>query len=138
MNSPATSGSWRTCSSGPLPSARQTGSNRSICSSGPAGEAPAPGLIDSANTGGDQAEHAEAEPGLNASDEAEAEPVRDGAPETLALAPGQSLEDYLEAVEKKLITEALESTRWNKTAAAKKLGITFRALRYRLQKLDLE
>lgn len=60
------------------------------------------------------------------------------APETVALAPGQSLEDYLEAVEKQLITEALESTRWNKTAAAKKLGITFRALRYRLQKLDLE
>ncbi len=58
--------------------------------------------------------------------------------ETIALAPGQSLEDYLETVEKKLITEALESTRWNKTAAAKKLGITFRALRYKLQKLDLE
>ena len=58
--------------------------------------------------------------------------------ESVALAPGQSLEDYLEAVEKKLITEALESTRWNKTAAAKKLGITFRALRYKLQKLDLE
>ncbi len=57
---------------------------------------------------------------------------------TVALAPGQSLEDFLEAMEKKLITEALESTRWNKTAAAKKLGITFRALRYRLQKLDLE
>ncbi len=54
------------------------------------------------------------------------------------LAPGQSLEDYLETVEKQLIVDALESTRWNKTAAAKKLGITFRALRYRLQKLDLE
>lgn len=61
-----------------------------------------------------------------------------GPPGTVALAPGESLEDYLEAVEKKLIIEALESTRWNKTAAAKKLGITFRALRYRLQKLDLE
>jgi len=54
------------------------------------------------------------------------------------LAPGQSLEDYLETIEKRLIVDALESTRWNKTAAAKKLGITFRALRYRLQKLDLE
>jgi two-component system response regulator PilR (NtrC family) len=58
--------------------------------------------------------------------------------DALALAPGQSLEDFLEAVEKKLIVEALESTRWNKTAAAKQLGITFRALRYRLQKLELE
>ncbi len=54
------------------------------------------------------------------------------------LQPGQSLEDYLESVEKLLIVDALEATRWNKTAAAKRLGITFRALRYRLQKLDLE
>ena len=54
------------------------------------------------------------------------------------LQPGQSLENYLEGVEKQLIVDALESTRWNKTAAAKKLGITFRALRYRLQKLELE
>ncbi|MEM1433018.1 MAG: sigma-54 dependent transcriptional regulator [Pseudomonadota bacterium] len=51
---------------------------------------------------------------------------------------GQSLEDYLEAIERALINRALESTRWNKTAAAKELGITFRALRYRLKKLELE
>jgi len=56
----------------------------------------------------------------------------------MARDPDQSLEDYLESVEKQLIIDALEATRWNKTAAAKKLGITFRALRYRLQKLDLE
>lgn len=49
-----------------------------------------------------------------------------------------SLESYLEDIEKNVIIEALESTRWNKTAAAKKLGITFRALRYRLKKLELE
>ncbi|MCX4025585.1 sigma-54-dependent Fis family transcriptional regulator [Endozoicomonas sp. SM1973] len=49
-----------------------------------------------------------------------------------------SLEDYLEDLERKAIVQALEETRWNKTAAAKKLGITFRALRYRLKKLDLE
>ncbi len=61
-----------------------------------------------------------------------------GQASAIQLAPGQSLEDYLEAVEKQLIVEALESTRWNKTAAAKRLGITFRALRYRLQKLELE
>ncbi len=56
----------------------------------------------------------------------------------LQLAPGQSLEDFLERIERRLITEALEATRWNKTAAAKNLGITFRALRYRLKKLGLE
>lgn len=48
------------------------------------------------------------------------------------------LEEYLEAKEKKAIAAALEKTRWNKTAAAKLLGISFRQLRYRLKKLDLE
>ena len=50
----------------------------------------------------------------------------------------ESLESYLEGIEKNVIVDALEATRWNKTAAAKKLGITFRALRYRLKKLGLE
>ena len=54
---------------------------------------------------------------------------------TLADAP---LEDYLGTLEKEAIVNALEKTRWNKTAAAKELGITFRALRYRLKKLELE
>jgi len=49
-----------------------------------------------------------------------------------------SLESYLEGIEKNVIVGTLEATRWNKTAAAKKLGITFRALRYRLKKLGLE
>ncbi len=62
----------------------------------------------------------------------------DGPDSTPALPPGASLEDYLEGIERKLITDALEATRWNKTAAAKNLGITFRALRYRLKKLGLE
>ena len=48
------------------------------------------------------------------------------------------LEDYLDSIEKDAIMQALENTRFNKTAAAKKLGITFRALRYRLKKLGLE
>ncbi len=48
------------------------------------------------------------------------------------------LEGYLDSLEKQAITQALEKTRWNKTAAAKELGITFRALRYRLKKLGLD
>ncbi len=48
------------------------------------------------------------------------------------------LEDYLGNIEKDAIMQALEKTRYNKTAAAKLLGITFRALRYKLKKLDLE
>ena len=49
----------------------------------------------------------------------------------------ESLDSYLENIEKSLIVDALETTRWNKTAAARKLGITFRALRYKLKKLGL-
>jgi two-component system response regulator PilR (NtrC family) len=51
---------------------------------------------------------------------------------------GLDLEGYLEGIERKAIEQALEATRWNKTAAAKKLGISFRALRYKLKKLGLE
>jgi two-component system response regulator PilR (NtrC family) len=49
-----------------------------------------------------------------------------------------SLEKHLEAIEIKTIEKALVETRWNKTAAAKKLGMSFRALRYRLKKLGLD
>ena len=48
------------------------------------------------------------------------------------------LEHYLETIERQAIDKALEATRWNKTAAAKRLGISFRALRYRLKKLGME
>src|SRR5690554_6446227 len=48
------------------------------------------------------------------------------------------LEVYLESIERQAIEKALEATRWNKTAAAKRLGISFRALRYRLKKLGME
>lgn len=54
-----------------------------------------------------------------------------------AISTQSDLETQLEDQEKQLIMQALEETRWNKTAAAKKLGITFRALRYKLKKLDL-
>lgn len=52
--------------------------------------------------------------------------------------PSASLESYLTDIERKAILAALDETRWNRTAAAKKLGISFRALRYRLQKLGLD
>ncbi len=50
----------------------------------------------------------------------------------------QALDTMLDDIEKQKILEALEQTRWNKTAAAKQLGISFRALRYRLEKLGLD
>ncbi len=48
------------------------------------------------------------------------------------------LNTLLGDIEKQKIIETLEKTRWNKTAAAKILGISFRALRYRLEKLNIE
>ena len=48
------------------------------------------------------------------------------------------LDAYMDTIEKDALIKALEQTRYNKTAAAKQLGITFRALRYRLKKLGLE
>lgn len=54
------------------------------------------------------------------------------------LSKENDLGSQLEDQERQLISQALETTRWNKTAAAKKLGITFRALRYKLKKLDIE
>src|SRR5690625_488500 len=48
------------------------------------------------------------------------------------------LEDYLGDIERSVIVNALEQAGHNKTAAARLLGISFRALRYRLKKLELE
>ena len=50
----------------------------------------------------------------------------------------RDLNAAMEDQQREINTRALEETRWNRTAAAKKLGITFRALRYRLKKLGLE
>jgi two-component system response regulator PilR (NtrC family) len=61
-------------------------------------------------------------------DEAAPQPARGGAP----------LGTQLEEIERDAIVAALEQTRYNKTAAAKLLGLTFRALRYRIKKLGIE
>ncbi len=48
------------------------------------------------------------------------------------------LDDYISNIERDAVMKALKETRFNKTAAAKKLGITFRALRYKLKKLGID
>ncbi len=53
-------------------------------------------------------------------------------------APATALGDQLENMERAAIVKALEQTRYNKTAAAKLLGMSFRALRYRIKKLGIE
>ena len=57
-----------------------------------------------------------------------------------AMPPGDKwpLQDYLDRVERQAINEALEKTRFNRTAAAKLLGITFRAMRYRMERLGIK
>ena len=47
------------------------------------------------------------------------------------------LQDYLDQAERRVILEALAKTRYNRTAAAKLLGVTFRSLRYRMERLGL-
>ncbi len=58
----------------------------------------------------------------------------------VAIPPGEKwpLQDYLDRVERAAINEALEKTRYNRTAAAKLLGITFRAMRYRMERLGIK
>jgi len=48
------------------------------------------------------------------------------------------LDNQVEDVQRQAIVEALEKTRYNKTAAAKLLGLSFRQLRYRIKKLRIE
>ncbi|HEY7671272.1 MAG TPA: sigma-54 dependent transcriptional regulator [Gammaproteobacteria bacterium] len=58
--------------------------------------------------------------------------------EAQALEGEGTLGSQLEHIERDAIVKALEQTRYNKTAAAKLLGISFRALRYRIKKLEIE
>ena len=56
----------------------------------------------------------------------------------LRLKNNLGLMEKVEELERDTLLKALEDTRWNRTAAAKKLNITFRAMRYRLKKLGIE
>ncbi len=51
---------------------------------------------------------------------------------------GLPLQDYLDQVERQAILAALEQTRFNRTAAARLLGVTFRSLRYRMERLGIQ
>jgi two-component system response regulator PilR (NtrC family) len=64
--------------------------------------------------------------------------ARPGPEPAVALAVSGALGTQLEDIERDAIVKALEKTRYNKTAAAKLLGMSFRALRYRVKKLGIE
>ena len=63
-----------------------------------------------------------------------AEPFSDD----LAERSGETLDDHINRIEKQLILEALSKTGSNRTAAARLLGVTFRSLRYRIERLGIE
>ena len=65
-------------------------------------------------------------------------PVADEADTPMPAGEKWPLQDYLDRVERAAINEALEKTRYNRTAAAKLLGITFRAMRYRMERLGIK
>ena len=60
------------------------------------------------------------------------------APPRLPTVEAGDLDSRVEHIERDAIVHALEQARYNKTAAAKALGISFRALRYRIKKLGIE
>ncbi|MBN8430350.1 sigma-54-dependent Fis family transcriptional regulator [Microbulbifer salipaludis] len=85
------------------------------------------------------------EPPLSQAEDNAPQPGISLTPQPDANYPGQfdaadynTLDDFLQTIERDAIESALNETRGNKTAAAEKLGISFRSLRYRLKKLGLE
>lgn len=50
----------------------------------------------------------------------------------------ETLDDYLNRLERQAILEALQKAEGNRTAAARLLGVTFRSMRYRLERLGIE
>jgi two-component system response regulator PilR (NtrC family) len=65
-------------------------------------------------------------------------PVKSEESEETQMATGTDLGDHIDDVQRQAIVDALEKTRYNKTAAAKLLGLSFRQLRYRIKKLGIE
>ena len=65
-------------------------------------------------------------------------PMKSENSEEPPLATGTDLGDHIEDVQRQAIVDALEKTRYNKTAAAKLLGLSFRQLRYRIKKLGID
>ncbi|TQV82990.1 sigma-54-dependent transcriptional regulator [Aliikangiella coralliicola] len=68
----------------------------------------------------------------------ESDTDQSSAPSNMPQRSGLSLDEYLEKIEIQEIMKALEEANGNKTQAAKLLGISFRAMRYKLKKLQLD
>ncbi len=64
--------------------------------------------------------------------------VQDGLRDSPERDGEQSLDTYIEDIEKKMLEDALQEARYNKTRAAALLGISFRSLRYKLKKFNID
>ncbi|MBT8049237.1 MAG: sigma-54-dependent Fis family transcriptional regulator [Xanthomonadales bacterium] len=64
--------------------------------------------------------------------------VHDSAPTETEKQDDQSLDTYMEEIERKMLEDALRNARYNKTRAAELLGISFRSFRYKLKKYGIE
>ncbi len=64
--------------------------------------------------------------------------VKDPARELDDRSEEQTLDTYIEDIEKKMLEDALKKARYNKTRAAELLGISFRSFRYKLKKFDID
>jgi two-component system response regulator PilR (NtrC family) len=65
-------------------------------------------------------------------------PVEHDQPGNAAFGSKYPLPEYLDQVERQALLEALEQTGFNRTAAAKLLGLTFRTMRYRMERLGIK
>ncbi len=76
--------------------------------------------------------------GVITPDDLQLAPLRSTTPSDKAEGSGKyPLTDYLDRIEREALLEALQRTHFNRTAAAKILGVTFRALRYRMDRLSI-
>ena len=78
---------------------------------------------------------------LGSGEQVEVEDLRLEEDELLSESEGrgsETLDEYLNRVERQAILEALQKTEGNRTAAARQLGVTFRSMRYRLERLGIE
>jgi len=64
--------------------------------------------------------------------------VHDAQSDTEVKSDDQSLDSYIEDIEKKMLEDALQKARYNKTRAAEELGISFRSFRYKLKKFGID
>ena len=65
-------------------------------------------------------------------------PVEHNSSDSSTLSSKYPLPEYLDRVEKQALLEALEQTGFNRTAAARLLGLTFRTMRYRMERLCIK